>query len=533
MKRLINPTANTRVPLRAVTLLSVLFLCVIPFALAQRNAVKEQAATSDSLLDHQFEAAQYAPPPSSPPLQRALGVIDCDTEPGIVIHDDGTIENGYSGNPAAGISQVRFVDKFTPMAYPASFSSVCVAMSTQSGGPPSWPVNVVVYDDHGPGGSPGTELGTMAVTAQNTFFPNPTPMWNSYDISSMNLAINSGSVYIGTRFMTTSPNVFAAADESTDRPAGFAGGYWWNNVANAWAATQTAFPEYRSMFVRAVEIQLGLSVSGTDPAVGSVVFTPRTAFIVNVTQPVNATTLQSTDFTVNGLPANSVAYTPGTTTMTFNYTNSPMSMQGVQTMQIAEGAFLSDPEGNPVHQFSGTFRYDALLLGVTNTVPPVGGMFSPPAPGTYQYDVNWNEAVAPASVQTSDLQLIGILGATVTNVQVINGNMTTRFTLNIPFGGSLRASIAAGAITDQFGSPGAAFSGNYTVGGAVAEFQSGAIYTKIPGHPTALVPGARDPGGNPTNTEFRQFNQLSASRTGKWAIRGFTQQISPDIKDVI
>jgi hypothetical protein len=97
----------------------------------------------------------------------------------------------------------------------------------------------------------------------------------------------------------------------------------------------------------------------------------------------------------------------------------------------------------------------------------------------------------------------------------------------------VRASIAAGAIADQFGNPGGAFSGNYTVQGAAAQFQIRAIYTKIPGHPTALVPGARDPNGAPTNTEFRQFNQLSVSRTGKWAIRGFTQQVSPDVKDVI
>ena len=141
-------------------------------------------------------------------VQDAPGVVNCDTEPGIVIHDDGTIENGYSGNPQAFITEVRFVDKFTPTAYPASFSSVCVALSTQSGGPPSWPVTIVVYADDGPGGSPGRELGSMAVTAQNTVFPNPTPGWNSYDISSMNLAINSGSVYIGVRWMTTSPNVF-------------------------------------------------------------------------------------------------------------------------------------------------------------------------------------------------------------------------------------------------------------------------------------------------------------------------------------
>ncbi len=494
-------------------------------------AAEFPAALSESI--RQSDAAKHAQLPSGPPIEGAPGVVNCDTEPGIVIHDDGTIENGYSGNPAAGISQVRFVDKFTPMAYPASFSSVCLAMITQSGGPPSWPVNLVVYADDGPGGSPGRELGTMAVTAQNTIFPNPTPGWNSYDISGMNLFVNSGSVYIGVRWMTTSPNVFMAADETTSRPVGFAGGYWWNNVANAWAPTASAFTEYRSLFVRAVETHPGLAVSGTDPAVGSVVFTQRTAFTVNVNQPVDATTLQGTDFTVNGIPANSVAYTPGTTTMTFNYTTSPMSMQGVQLMHIAGGAFLSAPGGSPVQEFSGTFRYDAVLLGVNNTVPPVGSTFSPAAPATYQYDVNWNEPVDPNSVQTGDLQLIGLLGARVTNVQVISGNTTTRFTVHVPSGGGLRASIGAGAITDQFGNPSAAFSGNYTVPGAAAQFQIGAIYTKIPAHPTALVPGARDPSGNPANTEFRQFNQLNVSRTGKWAIRGFTQQTSPDIKDFI
>ena len=46
-------------------------------------------------------------------------------------------------------------------------------------------------------------------------------------------------------------------------------------------------------------------------------------------------------------------------------------------------------------EFNCTFRYDSTLLAVTTTVPPVGGTFSPPAPVTYQCDVNWNEAVEP------------------------------------------------------------------------------------------------------------------------------------------
>ena len=117
-------------------------------------------------------------------------------------------------------------------------------------------------------------------------------------------------------------------------------------------------------------------------------------------------------------------------------------------MNIAAGAFNKASGGDPVLAFTGTFRYDATLLQVTTTVPAVGGVFTPPAPGSYQYDVNWNEAVDPASVSTTDLTLGGTSGGNVTGVSVINANMTTRFTLNLPFGGTVTANIAAGAITD-------------------------------------------------------------------------------------
>src|SRR5205823_5993414 len=80
---------------------------------------------------------------------------------------------------------------------------------------------------------------------------------------------------------------------------------------------------------------------------------------------------------------------------------------------------------------------DQTLLQVTDTIPAVGGTFTPPAPGDYQYDVDWNEPVDPSSVQTSDLTLTGNVGGGVTAVQVINGNMTTRFTLHFSFGGSV------------------------------------------------------------------------------------------------
>jgi hypothetical protein len=212
---------------------------------------------------------------------------------------------------------------------------------------------------------------------------------------------------------------------------------------------------------------VGLVVVSTEPACGSVMSTQPTDFFVSVNDPVDPATLQASDFLVNGTPGDSVAYTPGTTTMTFHFSATPVINEGEQTMNIPAGAFNRASDDSPVFEFACTFRYDATLLQVTNTVPPAGGTFTPPAPNDYTYDVNWNEPVDPNSVQTSDLQVSGDSEPTVTNVQLINGNTTARFTLHMNFGGSLTASIAAGVITDTFGNPNAAFSGNYTVEGIV------------------------------------------------------------------
>jgi hypothetical protein len=75
----------------------------------------------------------------------------------------------------------------------------------------------------------------------------PNPSFNSFDISSLGIIVNDGSVYIGARYVPPSPvNVFMSADENG---AGFGNGYWFNNADNAWDLIQNAFPGYRSMFI--------------------------------------------------------------------------------------------------------------------------------------------------------------------------------------------------------------------------------------------------------------------------------------------
>lgn len=211
------------------------------------------------------------------------------------------------------------------------------------------------------------------------------------------------------------------------------------------------------------KIPLGLAVTTTVPAVGSVIATQPTTFTVNVTEPIDDTTLGASDFQVNGTPADGYSYTIGSTTIEFTFTSSPVTSQGLQVMHIDAGAFTRAADGNPVIEFTGPFRYDTLLLQVDSTSPPFpGGVFT--LPGPFTYDVTFNELINPASVQVSDLTLSGIAGALVTGATVLPGDTTVRFTISgVTVEGTLTATIPGTAITDAYGNAGTTFSASYAV----------------------------------------------------------------------
>jgi hypothetical protein len=215
-------------------------------------------------------------------------------------------------------------------------------------------------------------------------------------------------------------------------------------------------------------IDLTIHVTTTVPAATSVISTQPTAFTMDISEPADPASLQAGDFTVNGIPASSFVYIPGSTTIVFTFDASPVTAGGLQIMSIAAGAFASASAGDPVPAFTGTFRYDTLLLQVVATVPTVDGVFTLPSPFTY--DVIFNELIDPASVQLDDLQLSGIAGSAVTAASVLPGNTTVRFTINIPSEGTITARIPARAISDAFGNVGAAFTGVYLVENGTTPF---------------------------------------------------------------
>ncbi len=231
---------------------------------------------------------------------------------------------------------------------------------------------------------------------------------------------------------------------------------------------------------------VGFAVISTVPACNSVISTQPNDFVINLSDAVNSGTVQATDFTVNGTPANSFVISADMKMITFHFNSSPVVTQGVQTMHIPANAFTRVSDGMGVFDFSCTFCYAVTPLQVTSTVPAVGGTFNPPAPGDYSYAVNFNQAVDAASVATGDLTLT--MGS-VTSVSV-SGSMAT-FMLHFNFGGPVTASIAAGAVTANGCNGNAAFSGMYTVSGCPPSDH----YT-ISQITASIVPGTVDTGNH-------------------------------------
>lgn len=184
--------------------------------------------------------------------------------PGLIAHDDGVASNGYAGTQNA--SSVA-VDKFTPTYYPAALISVCVAFVSYR-----YPVSsvapvhyeVVVYDDTGPGGSPGNELGSVGATTMGTPYPQAVVFNDSVDISGLGIDVASGSVYIGVRWNPDQDqnNIFfiAVDDNGTDgAPLNPPEGGYFDTGNGVFIPTTSdpTFRRYKSLMVRAVETAPG------------------------------------------------------------------------------------------------------------------------------------------------------------------------------------------------------------------------------------------------------------------------------------
>lgn len=213
---------------------------------ARSSRVDPKIAANDATRDRFRSRAPTAP------AVRGEATSGCDAAtPGILMHDDGTPEDGY--RDGSGLFSINaYVDRFTPSAYPATLTIACVSFLTS--GPTSQDFDLIVYDDTGFDGSPGNLIASVRATA--TGIPGTaTAAFVKVDLSGLGISIPSGSVYIGAQWNPLDPgDIFIASDVDGDPNAGH--GYHMRGSdlgLGSWDPTIDQFADYHALLVRAVE----------------------------------------------------------------------------------------------------------------------------------------------------------------------------------------------------------------------------------------------------------------------------------------
>jgi hypothetical protein len=101
---------------------------------------------------------------------------------------------------------------------------------------------------------------------------------------------------------------------------------------------------------------------------GETIFFQLSHFLVIVSDTVDEATLNASDFTVNGIPADDVVLVNGFDTIDFIF-NIPPAVPGINTVHIPAGAFNCVTNG-PVLEFTCTFGYRPIPLRPRPTPHP-------------------------------------------------------------------------------------------------------------------------------------------------------------------
>jgi hypothetical protein len=167
------------------------------------------------------------------PGTQAVATPQCS---GGVVYDDGSFNVGYSIGNGDPNDATMVMDLDLPGGTTA-LDQVCVCLTRNTGGTASMSYQIVVYNDNGPGGAPGTLLGTVNATASSIpVFPNA--QFYSVNLSGSGITLPDTSVYVGMRWPGGAN--FLCGDTnppSIPRPV-----YGSGNSGASWSSMSTLFP---------------------------------------------------------------------------------------------------------------------------------------------------------------------------------------------------------------------------------------------------------------------------------------------------
>ena len=174
---------------------------------------------------------------------------------GGIVYDSGTFTAGYtigSGNPG----DATLVMKFILPPGTNRLDQVCACFTrANSSAPTSMSFEAVVYDDDGPGGGPGTFLGSVPATA------SAIPVAGGFQFYSVNfsgsgIVLPDNVVYVGVRWPGGNIALCGDNSPSTTQRTSYGSG----NSGASWATTQSLFAAAPP---RALGIRLDTASSST------------------------------------------------------------------------------------------------------------------------------------------------------------------------------------------------------------------------------------------------------------------------------
>jgi len=188
---------------------------------------------------------------------------------GGVVYDDGVFNDAYSigdGDPG----DATMVMKFDLPPGTTSLDQVCACFTRLSASSPSsMNYEVVVYNDNGPGGQPGTFLGSANATASALPVFSGSQFY-SVNLSGSGISLPDTSVYVGVRWPGGS--IFLCGDRS---PTPQRSNYGSSNGGTSWTSLTTLFGTPPNVPPRALGVRV-------DPGTSAATCTPSsTALCLN------------------------------------------------------------------------------------------------------------------------------------------------------------------------------------------------------------------------------------------------------------
>jgi len=191
---------------------------------------------------------------------------------------------------------------------------------------------------------------------------------------------------------------------------------------------------------------LSMRVRATIPSRNETVLSPPASVTVLFYHPIHPASVQASDCLMNEIAADSYTI-EGADSVLFHFLQTPVTNEGLQSINIPDGAVtrLDLPQSNRMYQ--SQFRFDSLPMEVVASIPEAGSNVSLSLTNII---LQVNEPINPATIGMEDL---AVSQGAVSSATLLNSNTVSYGIQGVTKEAVLLVKLLAGALTDSYGNP--------------------------------------------------------------------------------